>query len=149
MKRIFAVLMVIVLAGTGAVIVISSLSAGIYQLSIEQALAMGKSLEGKEFRVTGTVGEIKEEKPFSFSFKIADAKGNHLNCMFQGALPDPFQEGREVILQGRFAEDKSFTVSKITVNCPSKYEEAGKSEVDYQDYYQQKYRRGHNQKNSP
>jgi len=144
MKRIFTVLIVIVVAGVGALVVVSSLSAGIYQLNIEEALRMGESLKGKEFRVTGTALEVKEEKPFSYRFKVVDANGNYINCLFQGALPDPFREGREVILQGKFGEDMLFVVSKITVKCPSKYEEAGKSEMDYQDYYEQKYRRGHN-----
>jgi len=148
MKRLLSVLVVVAIAFVGALVVMSSLSAGIYQLDIEQALRMGESLKGKEFRVTGIVREVREDKPFSFSFKIVDASGNHLDCLYQGSLPDPFQEGREVILQGRFAEDMTLAVSKITVKCPSKYEEAGKSELDYKDYYEQKYRRGHNQLNN-
>jgi cytochrome c-type biogenesis protein CcmE len=148
MKRVFTVSIVVLIAGVGALIVFSSLSAGIYQLDIEQALRMSQSLKGKDFRVTGIVREVTEKKPFNYSFKIVDANGNFLNCFYEGSLPDPFQEGREVILQGRFAEDLTLAVSKITVKCPSKYEEAGKSELDYKDYYEQKYRRGHNQLNN-
>ena len=76
-------------------------------------------------------------------FTIRDESNEELVCRYSGVLPDPFAEGRVVILQGGLAADRVLDVTQVTVKCPSKYEEEGYSEEEYQDYYGSKYRNGH------
>lgn len=135
-----------VLAG-GAAIVGSSMSAGVFQLTIEETLASPERYIGRELKVVGTVasGTISRAAgPFEIAFSIRDAAGRMLPCHYRGMVPDPFAEDREVILQGTLREGPRMEVSKIVVKCPSKYEEEGLSEEEAQRYYDRKYRSGHN-----
>ena len=76
-------------------------------------------------------------------FSIADEKNNHLQCSYSGTVPDPFAENREVILLGTMKNETEMLVSKITVKCPSKYEDQEINIEDDQDYYQNKYKAKH------
>lgn len=144
-KAVTVVVAVAVLAG-GVAIVGSSMSAGVFQLTIEETLASPDRYQDREFKVVGTVvpGSISRRGgPFEMAFSIRDAAGRALPCHYQGTVPDPFAEDREVILQGTLREGPRMEVSKITVKCPSKYEEEGLSEEEAQQYYDRKYRSGH------
>jgi cytochrome c-type biogenesis protein CcmE len=47
---------------------------------------------------------------------------------FQGPLPETFEEGRDVVLEGRFSREGVFEASSLLTKCGSRYE-AG--EEDY------------------
>ena len=74
---------------------------------------------------------------------LADAQNRELVCRYHGALPDPFKEGRNVIVQGMLQKDGSLQASQLIVKCPSKYVEKGKDEAGNYQYYEQKYESGH------
>jgi len=144
-KIVPVVVAVAVLAG-GFGIVASSMQSGVFNLTLEEALAASETLGRKEFKVGGNVMEgsvSKGANAFETAFAITDANARRLDCLYQGALPDPFAEGREVILQGHLEGAKRMRVTKITVKCPSKYEEAGVSEEQADQYYKDKYKNGH------
>ncbi|NOZ01335.1 MAG: cytochrome c maturation protein CcmE [Deltaproteobacteria bacterium] len=151
-KNIIVVVIALSVVGGGVAIVGSSMSSGVFSLTLKQVLDAPAKLETREFKVVGNVvaGSIKKgANQFEIDFVISDKEGRRLACHFKGSVPDPFAEGREVILQGRLADsgaapgDLKMEVSKITVKCPSKYEEAGMNEDEFQDYYKQKYKNGH------
>ena len=145
-RKIASVAIAAAVVAGGAAIVGSSMSSGVFSLTLEQVLAQAGELEGREFKVTGKVrpGSVKQgATPFEITFAVTDDKGRVLDCRYKGTVPDPFAEDREVILQGTLGPDRVMKVSKITVKCPSKYEEAGMSEEDYSDYYKEKYEEGH------
>lgn len=134
----------LVIAG-GAVIVGTSMSGGVYSLTVAEALAQAQDLQGRQFKVSGDVvdGSVVETGDFSITFTIRDESNEILSCRYKGVLPDPFEEGRQVILQGTFDAEHVLEVSQITVKCPSKYEEEGYSEEEYLQYYGDKYKNGH------
>lgn len=143
-KKIAIVLAVAFFVAIAIAVVISSMSAGSFSLTIEQVLASGSRLREKDFRVSGRVvpGSIKHgSSAFETVFAISDESGKSINCIYRGSIPDPFAEGREVILQGRMTNETNMEVSRITVKCPSKYREAGIREDD--EYYLIKYKKGH------
>lgn len=144
--KIVPIVVAIAVLGGGFAIVASSMQSGVFSLTLEEALAASETLGSREFKVGGNVVEgsiAKGSNTFETMFAVADAGGRRLECLYQGALPDPFAEGREVILQGRLEGEKRMRVSKITVKCPSKYQEAGVSEEQADEYYKGKYKGGH------
>lgn len=145
-RKVVPVLVAVAVLAGGFGIVASSMSSGVFNLTLEEALASSSTLGKKEFKVGGNVAEgsvAKGANAFETSFAIVDAAGHRMDAVYQGALPDPFAEGREVILQGHLEGDKRIRVSKITVKCPSKYEEAGVTEEQADQYYKDKYKNGH------
>jgi cytochrome c-type biogenesis protein CcmE len=81
---------------------------------------------GKSYEVTGKVvsGSVRRDGEV-LTFRIRDRKGGtSVPVRYTGAVPDPFREGREVIVTGRlregvFAAERDSLVTK----CPSKFEE--------------------------
>ncbi len=145
-RKVVPVLVAVVVLVGGFAIVGSSMKSGVFNLTLEEALAASGTLGDREFKVGGNVmqGSVsKGANSFETAFAITDAGGRQLDCLYQGALPDPFAEGREVILQGHLESDRRMRVSKITVKCPSKYQEAGVSEEQADQYYRNKYQNGH------
>lgn len=151
-KKIVTVLVAVAVVAGGIAIVGSSMSQGVFSLTLQQVLETPGDLGSRVFKVVGNVmpGTIKQgATPFELDFAITDQAGRRLDCHFEGAVPDPFAEEREVILQGRLAGKAGpsgkprMDVDLITVKCPSKYQEAGLNEDEYQDYYNNKYQGGH------
>jgi cytochrome c-type biogenesis protein CcmE len=145
-RKIVPVVVALAVLGGGFAIVASSMQSGVFNLTLEEALAASETLGSKEFKVGGNVMEgtiAKGSNTFETLFAITDIGGHRLDCLYQGALPDPFAEGREVIVQGHLEGPTRMRVSKITVKCPSKYQEAGVTEEQADQYYKGKYETGH------
>lgn len=54
-------------------------------------------------------------------FMLTDDHFN-LAATYYGVLPDNFHHANEIILEGKMNSDKEFIVSKLMLQCPSKYE---------------------------
>jgi cytochrome c-type biogenesis protein CcmE len=82
---------------------------------------------GRSYQVTGTVvhGSVRHEGN-GLDFSVADrAGGTAIPVAYTGTVPDPFREGREVIVtvqkQGaRYVGERDSLITK----CPSKYKTA-------------------------
>ncbi len=145
-KKIVSIFGVVVLVVGVIVVILSSTGSGAYSLKIKQVQANRSELTGKELRVSGKVvkGSLKNNNGgFDHEFLLSDAQGRRLLCRYHGALPDPFKEGRNVIVQGMLQKDGSIQASQLIVKCPSKYVEKGKDEASNPQYYEQKYKSGH------
>ena len=81
---------------------------------------------GKTYELTGKVvdGSVKREGD-RLRFAIRDREGEAaIPVTYTGTVPDPFREGREVIVEGRvqggtFVADRDSLITK----CPSKFTE--------------------------
>ena len=79
---------------------------------------------GRSYEVTGKVvkGSV-ERSGEGLRFRIRDRDGSHsVPVSYAGVVPDPFREGREVIVSGRlhggtFVAERDSLVTK----CPSKF----------------------------
>jgi cytochrome c-type biogenesis protein CcmE len=86
---------------------------------------------GRSYQVTGTVvkGSVHRSGPV-LGFSIEDrAGGAAVPVAYTGTVPDPFREGREVIVTvqregGGFIGERDSLITK----CPSKYKTAPPSE---------------------
>ncbi len=56
------------------------------------------------------------------SFTIADEKGKTMPVTYKGVVPDSFQPGAEVILEGKLREEGGFAATTMLAKCASKYE---------------------------
>lgn len=86
---------------------------------------------GRSYQLTGTVvaGSVHREGAV-LHFSVEDrAGGTAIPLAYTGTVPDPFREGREVIVGvekqgGRFVGERNSLITK----CPSKYKTAPPSE---------------------
>jgi cytochrome c-type biogenesis protein CcmE len=97
-----------------------------------QVLAAGSS--GGSYEMTGKVvpGSIRHPDDGTLVFQVADRSGGGkaVPVHYSGTVPDPFRDGREVIVTGRlrngvFVGERNSLVTK----CPSKFKNdaSGKS----------------------
>jgi cytochrome c-type biogenesis protein CcmE len=79
-------------------------------------------------------------------FQIHDGKGHVLPILYPHNPPDPFKEGRQVIVEGVLEKGddgkERVLCQKLTVKCPSKYQEEGLADANSDNYYRQKYGSG-------
>jgi cytochrome c-type biogenesis protein CcmE len=80
--------------------------------------------EGKSYELTGkVVKNTVERSGDELRFRIRDRDGTtSVPVVYTGTVPDPFREGREVIVSGRL-EDGTFVAERdsLVTKCPSKF----------------------------
>jgi len=115
--RLVVALSAAVLLATALLVV--SFSAGTSQLLPSEALAQEP---GDEFELGGTVvdGSLSERDE-KLEFAIQDPNGSaQIPVVYSGAVPDPFREGREVLVTGEL-DGGRFVGNDMTTKCPSKF----------------------------
>ena len=135
-------------------IVTSSFSSGTYSLEIEAFQENPDLYIDHDVKVVGTikVGSIDtrtSHERIETHFVIHDGKGNEVAVNYPHNPPDPFKEDREVIVEGEFLRAAKgaggyVLCHKLTVKCPSKYQDEGGVESDgrSEEYYKNKYGQG-------
>jgi cytochrome c-type biogenesis protein CcmE len=83
-----------------------------------------------DYKLTGKVvdGSVKREGE-QLAFAIRDRNGtDQVPVTYAGTVPDPFREGREVIVAGRL-ENGTFVAERdsLVTKCPSKFQNADDS----------------------
>jgi cytochrome c-type biogenesis protein CcmE len=79
---------------------------------------------GKSYELTGKVvdGTVRRGSEV-LSFRVRDRSGNaSVPVRYSGAVPDPFREGREVVVTGSM-KDGVFVAKRdsLVTKCPSKF----------------------------
>jgi len=118
-RLVIALSVAVLLAGA---LIYTSFSAATEAQQPSQLLHDGKP--GKAYQVTGTVaaGSVRHRGD-ALLFRIRDRKGTaSVPVRYTGEVPDPFREGREVIVKGsltggQFVAERDSLVTK----CPSKF----------------------------
>ena len=104
-----------------AALVYTSFSASSEARSPSQLLSSAQP--GKSYQLTGKVVPGYERHGTTTNFRVRDRSGNvSVPVRYDGALPDPFRAGREVIVDvrkqgGVYVGEKDSLVTK----CPSKF----------------------------
>ena len=115
----FAVLLSVALALSGA-LVYTSFSAASEAKTPRELLSSAQA--GKDYELTGRVakGSIKRAGT-TWDFRVEERTGGaSVPVHYVGSMPDPFREGREVIVDVR-KQGNLFVASKVTTKCPSKF----------------------------
>lgn len=71
-----------------------------------------------------------DQRSLDLSFQVIDIEdgASGFPVHYQGPLPDTFEEGRDVVVEGRFTEAGVFEATTVLTKCGSRYEAA---EEDY------------------
>lgn len=90
---------------------------------------LAESREGESYELTGRVvdGSIEREQD-GLRFEIRDREGAAaVPVEYSGVVPDPFREGREVIVTGQM-QGETFVAERdsLVTKCPSKFTNAEK-----------------------
>ncbi len=85
------------------------------------------AVPGKNYEMTGKVVKgsiVKTDEGAKFAVSDRDGDGS-IKVVYEGVIPDPFREGREIVLQGSVNENGVFVGDKDTLvtKCPSKFSE--------------------------
>jgi len=121
LRLVLALSVAVLLAGA---LVYTSFSASTQASTPSDVMKNAKP--GKSYELTGKVvdGSVKREGE-RLAFSVRDRNGTAaVPVSYQGVVPDPFREGREVIVSGkldgnRFVGERDSLVTK----CPSKFTE--------------------------
>lgn len=103
-------------------LIYTSFNAGTEAREPSEVLAAGPSDE--TYQLTGEVKDYKRDgTELEFEITDRDGAGQALPVSYSGVVPDPFREGREVIVTGHYDESGTFMAEKdsLITKCPSKF----------------------------
>ncbi len=95
-----------------------------YYMTPSEIIAGEREIYGEGLRLGGIVvdGSIEwDAKNLLLAFRIKDEK-NSLPVVYQGVVPDAFENGVEIVVEGTYTEDGVFKATTLLPKCPSKYE---------------------------
>ena len=115
-----------------AALVYTSFSASTEAREPSEVLAAGP---GETSEMTGKVvdGSVKgEETELHFEVSDRDDASASLPVLYTGTVPDPFREGREVIVTGGL-QDGTFVAERdsLVTKCPSKFSEEAEQDHEH------------------
>ena len=96
-----------------------------YFFEVDKAVAQSSKIKGKVIRIKGKVEPgsiIRTKGKLGTTFRIA-AKGQSILVHYDKAMPDTFEEDREIVAQGMVSNTLEMTADEVVVKCPSRYEE--------------------------
>jgi cytochrome c-type biogenesis protein CcmE len=130
-KIVYAVALVLFLGGLGYLIFSGLTQDSVYFLNVSEALAEDRAEIGNA-RLFGKVSPQNlavVDGKLGADFDLIDKlePGKSLRVSYRGALPDTFEPGVEVIVEGAFSSGgEEFVARTLVTKCPSKYEEQSK-----------------------
>ncbi len=126
-KKSFAPYIVALALFVGSIgfMVYSGLNEGsVYFLNVSEALAAPLE-EQNSIRLFGNVGEYNVNQANNeVEFVLIDAEmpNQTLTVAYSGVIPDTFETGVEVILEGSLVNSAHFEAQTLMTKCPSKYQ---------------------------
>jgi len=103
-------------------LIYTSFSAANEAVEPSELLASGTS---DSVDMTGVVvdGSVKQGQPLRFEVVDRDGSGEAVPVTYTGEVPDPFRQGREVIVSGALDSSGTFVAQKdsLITKCPSKF----------------------------
>jgi cytochrome c-type biogenesis protein CcmE len=119
----------LVVALTAAVLLATALIYTSFTASTE-ASKPSEIKPGRSYELTGkVVKDSIEHRGSELRFRIRDRDGTHsVPVAYSGVVPDPFREGREVIVSGELQKG-TFVAERdsLVTKCPSKFTEDKKA----------------------
>lgn len=126
-KKLIIVALVAV-AAIAYLIISNVQGAAAYSVTISELKAKGPDVVGKGVRVAGLLDGSSvswEARETMLRFTLRD-QAESLAVAYRGVKPDMFNDGAEVIVEGKLLPDGTFEAKNLMLKCPSKYE-AGSS----------------------
>lgn len=124
-QRRFFVGATLIAVAVGYLVYAGIQSTSMYYFNIEDFFPVRSAHAGTDLRVHGWVGagSVKwDPQTNDLAFQLVQKDGaNPVPVSYRGVLPDMFAEGREVVVEARYADD-TLAAKQIMTSCPSKYE---------------------------
>lgn len=133
-QRKFLIGFGIVIAAIGYLIYSGFNETTLYYLTVSELHA--SPVYGTNLRLNGNVvaGSIeKDEKEMLRVRFTAEEGGKQTHVVYSGVIPDTFKDGSDVVVEGTYAPDGTFTAHTLLAKCPSKYESEGYTDEGYTD----------------
>ena len=111
------------LAAIGFLLYTGFREGSVYYYTVAEVKADSDSLAGKDIRVAGQVSEGSmdwEASTLTLRFTLID-ETETMPVMYHGGIPDNFQEGRDLVVDGKYNTNGIFLADNILTRCPSKY----------------------------
>jgi cytochrome c-type biogenesis protein CcmE len=120
-KRLAIVVGALAAIGIAAAFVLNALDSNIALYITPSEVAAGKAPKAKAFRIGGMVrdGSIKRDN-LTVHFVITDT-AKDIPVAYTGILPDLFKEGKGAVIQGRLADDGTFTATEVLAKHDENY----------------------------
>jgi cytochrome c-type biogenesis protein CcmE len=131
-RTVYIVALALFLVGFGTLLMAGLKQNSIYFLNVSEALAMPAD-DIQQIRLFGTVAEdglVFDPQHMGVRFMLADSDdaSQRIPVQYRGVVPDLFEPGAEVILEGGYlAQDGVFNAKTLMTKCPSKYEAENRS----------------------
>ena len=112
----------VLVAAIGYLVMAATGSSAVYYVSVSELQGGPPTASGRPVRLGGEVspGSIRRDGR-DLQFSIADGDAT-LPVRFRGIVPDIFQEGITVVVEGRLEADGTFAASNLLAKCPSRFE---------------------------
>lgn len=141
----------LIIAAVVYLIVSSTQANAQYFLTVEEMLAKGASVQGRDLRLSGAViGDTIKYDPetLNLTFEIASIPGDNaeieaqgglaevlhqavidpsrprIQVLYNGVKPDLLRNEAQAIITGELTSDGIFEAQELLLKCPTKYEEA-------------------------
>jgi cytochrome c-type biogenesis protein CcmE len=125
-KNMYAAAFALFLLGVGYLMFVGISENSVYFLNVSEALSMPAD-KLQSARLFGTVKEegivkLANTPGVKFQLEDKDDAAQTLWVVFEGAVPDTFKGGAEVIIEGRLDRASTFKAATLMTKCPSKYQ---------------------------
>ncbi len=121
--RIKILIAAIALIGSVTYLSVAGVKKGwVYYLKVDQFLEQD-TYQGQRVRLHGKVGAeslIIDRVNFLTDFQLVGIEGQ-VHVIYEGSIPDMFEAGREVVVEGKLDEAGIFRADQLMTKCASKY----------------------------
>lgn len=141
----------LIVAAIAYLIISSTQASAQYFLTVDELMAKGSSVSGRDLRISGAViGDSIQYDPqtLTLTFQVAHVPGDnkeieaqgglatvlhaavvdpnraHLMVVYNGVKPDLLRNEAQAIMTGKLGPDGVFQADELLLKCPTKYEEA-------------------------
>jgi len=141
----------LILAAVVYLIFSSTQASAQYFLTVDELIAKGDTLIGRDLRVSGAIiGDNIQYDPQTLELKftvahvtgdnaqietdgglaavlhqaVIDPNRNHLQVIYVGVKPDLMRNEAQAIMTGKMGADGIFHADELLLKCPTKYEQA-------------------------
>ena len=95
-----------------------------YYYSVDDLAADSTAAKSHSLRIAGRVKDdsiIRNPEQMKLSFVLAGSS-NEMPVEYKGVVPDNFDDGREVVVEGKLDAKGTFQANNLMTKCESKYE---------------------------
>lgn len=125
-QRRFLVGGLIILLGMAYLAFTVTRASAVYYLTVPELYARGPAAGQRPVRVSGVVdaGSIERDRNgFALRFTASDS-GQSLPVVYHGTVPDIFQPGIQVVVEGKLGSDGVFYADTLLTKCPAHFQAA-------------------------